>query len=186
MTTTENKKLSPETMPCHVLPRNLKPSAGFTALVAAVSIGLVATLTSPPASAKDLVVRYDQAQLIRLPRPAADVIVGNPSIADVAIQGSNLLVVTGKTFGVTNVIALDVDRNVIHDQRIFVERDPQKVVTLLKGSTRESYTCTPTCAPTLTIGDDKAFFENINKHSQKKHKFSTGDASAGPQSGGEE
>ena len=173
-------------MACHMLYRNVSLSTCVKAVAATASIGSLLILTSLPATAKDLVVRYDQAQLIRLPRPAADVIVGNPSIADVAIQGSNLLVVTGKTFGVTNVIALDVDRNVIHDQRIFVERDPQKVVTLLKGSTRESYTCTPTCAPTLTIGDDKVFFETINKHSQRKHKFSTGDASAGLQSGGEE
>ena len=173
-------------MACYMLPRNFALIAYVKMVAVTASIGTLLILTSLPTSAKDLVVRYDQAQLIRLPRPAADVIVGNPSIADVAIQGSNLLVVTGKTFGVTNVIALDADRNVIHDQRIFVERDNQKVVTLLKGSTRESYTCTPTCAPTLTIGDSVPFFESINKHSQKKHKFSTGDTSVNPQSGGEE
>ena len=173
-------------MACYMLPRNFALTACVKMVAVTASIGTLLMLTSLPTSAKDLVVRYDQAQLIRLPRPAADVIVGNPSIADVAIQGSNLLVVTGKTFGVTNVIALDADRNVIHDQRIFVERDNQKVVTLLKGSTRESYTCTPACAPTLTIGDSVPFFESINKHSQKKHKFSTGDTSANPQSGGEE
>lgn len=169
-----------------MLLRNSALSVCLKLVATAASIGSHLILASMPASAKDLVVRYDQAQLIRLARPATDLIVGNPSIADVAIQDNNLLVVTGKTFGVTNVIALDAHRNVILDQRIFVERDSQKVVNLLKGSMRESYTCTPTCAPTMTIGDSVPFFDSINKHSKKKHKFSTGDASASPQSGGEE
>ncbi len=173
-------------MACHMLHRNFALSACVKAVATAASVGTLLILTTLPGSTKDLVVRYDQAQLIRLPRPAADVIVGNPSIADVAIQGTNLLVVTGKTFGVTNVIVLDADRNVIQDQRIFVERDSQSVVTLFNGSTRESYTCTPACAPTMTIGDALPFFDTITKHSKKKHKFSTGDDSAAPQSGGEE
>jgi Flp pilus assembly secretin CpaC len=37
---------------------------------------------------------------------AAEVIIGNPTIADVSVQGGNLLVVTGKSFGVTNIISL--------------------------------------------------------------------------------
>lgn len=186
MTTTRRTKPVPETMACHMLYRNVSLSACVKAVAATASIGSLLILTSLPAAAKDLVVRYDQAQLIRLPRPAADVIVGNPSIADVAIQGTNLLVVTGKTFGVTNVIVLDADRNVIQDQRIFVERDSQSIVTLFNGSLRQSYTCTPVCAPTMTIGDDRPFFETITKHSSKKHKFSSGDASAAPPSGSEE
>ena len=173
-------------MACHMLYRNVSLSTYVKAVAVTASIGSLLILTSLPAAAKDMVVRYDQALLIRLPRPAADVIVGNPSIADVAIQGTNLLVVTGKTFGVTNIIALDADRNVIHDQRIFVERDSQSVVTLFNGSTRESYSCTPMCAPTMTIGDATPFFDTVTKHSKKKHKFSTGDDSAAPRSGGEE
>lgn len=172
-------------MVCYLLSRNFALTAWPRIVAAAASVCALLILTSLPGSAKDLVVRYDQAQLIRLPRPPADVIVGNPSIADVTVQGSNLLVVTGKTFGVTNVIVLDADRNIIHDQRIFVERDKQKVVTVLKGGTRESYTCTPACAPTLTIGDSSEFFDSIEKHSKKKHKFSAGDVSASPQSGGD-
>ena len=46
-------------------------------------------------------------------------------VADVNIQGGNLLVVTGKAFGITNIIALDAQRNVIQDQRVLVERDDQ-------------------------------------------------------------
>ena len=135
------------------------------------------------ARAGDLVVRYDQSQLIRLPRPASDVIIGNPSIADVTIQGGNLLVVTGKTFGITNIIALDAQRNVIQDQRVMVERDDQRMVVLYRGAVRESYSCTPSCSPTITIGDASKFFEKISKHAQTKTGVSTGNAAAQQPSG---
>lgn len=131
-------------------------------------------LAGTAASAADLLVRYDQSQLIRLPRPAAEVIVGNPSIADVNIQGGNLLVVTGKTFGITNIIALDAQRNVIQDQRVLVEPDSQRSLVLYKGAERESYTCTPTCSPTITIGDSESFFNTTAKNAQRKTSVSAG------------
>jgi hypothetical protein len=124
------------------------------------------------AQAADLVVRYDQSQLLKLPRPVASVIIGNPSIADVSVQSGSLLVVTGKTFGVTNIIALDTERNIIQDQRVIVTRDEVRSVILTRGSLRQSYSCTPDCAPTLTIGDDTAYFDAISKNSAIKTKFS--------------
>ena len=124
------------------------------------------------AHAADLVVSYDQSQLLRLPRPVASVIIGNPSIADVSVQSGSLLVVTGKTFGVTNIIALDADRNIIQDQRVVVTRDDMRTVKLTKGAAQQSYSCTPLCSPTLTIGDDTTYFETISKHSATKTKFS--------------
>ena len=148
----------------------------------AASVALIAVLGSFSAStatAADLIVRYDQSQLLRLPRPATEVIIGNPSIADVTLQDGNLLVVTGKTFGITNIIALDAEHNIIQDQRVMVERDDRRVVNLHKGSTRFTYTCTPNCEPTLTIGDDKAFFDSVRDANSTKMKFSEG-ASDGP------
>ncbi|SFV26373.1 Pilus formation protein N terminal region [Hyphomicrobium facile] len=136
-------------------------------------------LAGMPAAAGDLVVRYDQSQLLRLPRPASEIIVGNPSIADVTLQDGNLVVVTGKTFGITNIIALDNDHNVIQDQRVMVERDDRRIVNLHKGSQRFTYACTPNCEPTLTIGDEKDFFDNVKSANTSKTKFSEGSADQG-------
>jgi hypothetical protein len=139
------------------------------------ALALLAALFCPTAArSSDLVIAYDQSQLLRLPRPVASVIIGNPSIADVAVQGGNLLVVTGKTFGVTNIIALDTERNIIQDQRVIVTRDEARIVNLTKGGLRQSYSCTPNCSPTLTIGDDTAYFDMISKHASTKTKFSEG------------
>ena len=131
-------------------------------------------VSASAATAADLIVRYDQSQLLRLPRPATEVIIGNPSIADVSLQDGNLLVVTGKTFGITNIIALDGEHNIIQDQRVMVERDDRRVVNLHKGSTRFTYSCTPNCEPTLTIGDDKSFFDSVRGANSTKTKFSEG------------
>ena len=82
-------------------------------LLAGAAMLMVATsYPSTASAAEDLIVNYDQSQLVRLPRPAAEIIIGNPAIADVNVQNGNLLVVTGKTFGITNLIVLDAQRNV--------------------------------------------------------------------------
>ena len=154
-------------------------------IAAAAMLGLGAAVTLPTdAVAADLIVRYDQSQLLRMPRPVSEVIIGNSSIADVSVQGNNMLVVTGKTFGVTNIIALDAEKNVIQDQRVIVQRDDSRVVNLHKGSQRQSYTCSPNCTPTITIGDENGFFEQVAKHARTKTSFSENSAEGGGGGGG--
>ena len=78
------------------------------------------------------------------------------------------------TFGITNIIALDAERNVIQDQRVLVRRDEGKVVNLLRGTERQSYNCTPQCNPSMTIGDEQKYFDAIRSASQNKMTFSGG------------
>jgi hypothetical protein len=139
-------------------------------------LAVAVALPSGGLAAQELIVKYDQSQLLRLPRPVAEIIIGNPSIADVTVQSGNLLVITGKTFGITNVIALDADRNVIQDQRVMVMREEARVVNLQKGSKRESYNCTPNCNPTLVVGDDSTYFEAVGRMNERKVKFSDNSA----------
>ena len=99
-------------------------------LAGAAMLAVAGSCLAQARTAEDLIVNYDQSQLVKLSRPAAEIIIGNPSIADVSVQNGSLLVVTGKTFGITNMIILDAQRNVILDQRILVKRDEAKVVNL--------------------------------------------------------
>jgi Flp pilus assembly secretin CpaC len=158
-------------------------SRALTLVMLAGAAIAAAVSSTTPAHAEDLIVKYDQSQLLRLPRAASEIIIGNPTIADVSVQAGNLLVVTGKTFGITNIIALDADRNVIQDQRILVRRDDVKVVNLQRGTTRQSYNCTPQCNPSITIGDEQSYFDTISKASQAKIGFSSRDADSAQQSG---
>jgi len=161
---------------------NASPSRSRLRAVCA-GVALAAVLGAAPAGAEDLIVKYDQSQLLRLPRAASEIIIGNPAIADVSVQAGNLLVVTGKTFGITNIIALDADRNVIQDQRILVRRDEVKVVNLQRGTQRQSFNCTPQCNPSITVGDEQAYFDTIAKASRAKISFSAGEADSSVQAG---
>lgn len=140
----------------------------FEVSLRALCVGVLALIGPISAEAADLVVNYDQSQLLRLPRPVAEVIIGNPSIADVAVQGGNLLVITGKSFGVTNIIALDADRNVIQDQRVVVDQDDRRTVALYRGALRQTFTCAPVCSPAIIVGDDPKVFDAISKAAQGK------------------
>ena len=170
-------------LPKSALPKILKSRA--FAFAAGFALSVLAVFPFSSAKAQDLVVKYDQSQLIRLPRPVAEIIIGNPTIAEVTVQSANLLVVTGKTFGITNVIALDADRNIIQDQRIMVVRDENKTVSLMKAGKRESYNCAPQCNPALVVGDDKEFFETVAKVGERKMKYTEGADHSGQNGGGQ-
>jgi len=133
---------------------------------------LAVVAMAPTAIAGDLVVKYDQSQLLRVPRAVASIIIGNPSIADVTVQTPQLLIITGKTFGITNVIALDADKNVIQDQRVMVVRDDVRQVSLYRGTKRETYNCAPHCNPSLMVGDDAKYFGEVKSGFEGKIQFS--------------
>lgn len=140
-------------------------AAGFLA-------SAIAVLPLSVARANDLVVKYDQSTLLRMPRPVAEIIIGNPLIVEVTPQSNDMLVVTGKTFGITNVIALDHNRNIIQDQRVLVVRDDAKAVTLHRGTHRESYNCAPYCNPSLVPGDHTKYFQETGSTFTQKNKMS--------------
>ncbi|MGH6866829.1 MAG: pilus assembly protein N-terminal domain-containing protein [Methyloceanibacter sp.] len=72
---------------------------------------LIAGSSAQPALAAggDVEGLIDQATPLRLERSAAEIMVGNPSIADVSVQSGKVLVVTGKSFVKTNLIVIDAD-----------------------------------------------------------------------------
>ncbi len=100
-----------------------------------------------PASAADkgIEVRMNQAKIVRLARPANTVIVGEPGIADVAVKDSNTLVITGKGFGVTNLVVLDSDDNPVVDEMIYVRRSHVASVRIYRRSEVQTLSCVPYC-----------------------------------------
>jgi len=128
-------------------------------LLAALFVGLYASI----APAATLNVDIDQATLVKLDKPGAEIIIGNPAIADVAVQSGQLLVVTGKSSGLTNLMVLDGAGILIYDRKVFVSADPKGLVTVSKGVSRETYSCAPKCDPSLTPGDSPEYFEALSK-----------------------
>ncbi len=118
----------------------------------------------------------DEATMLRLERPAAEIVVGNPSIADVAVQSGKVLVLTGKSFGQTNLIVLDAQGKVIINRRVVVQEPRGGYVTVYRGSNRQTLHCAPDCETPLVIGDGTEHFEAIAK--EIKTKQSIGQSSA--------
>ena len=103
-------------------------------------------------------VKANMARILRISAPAATVIIGNPGVADVTIQDPQTLVLTGKSYGQTNLIVLDDMGNPIADTLIEVVQGKQaEQVTMYLGTARTTLTCSPICQGTVTLGDDAAF-----------------------------
>ncbi|MBS7696334.1 MULTISPECIES: pilus assembly protein N-terminal domain-containing protein [unclassified Chelatococcus] len=119
-------------------------------------------------------VRTNQAKIIRLPENAQTVIVGNPSVADVSLQKNNVLVVTGKSFGTTNVIALDARGVVVGESLLRVEASPEGIVVVQHGRQRQSFICAPSCEPTLVIGDDSEAFRALKSQIEDRNALAQG------------
>ena len=126
----------------------------------AFSIGLTAVAAPLPAFAAEITVILDQAKLVKLPEKVSTIVIGNPLIADASVQAGGLMVLTGKGYGVTNVIALDRAGAVLMEKTVGVE-GPRNVLVLYRGIERETYDCTPKCEKRITLGDGTAFFEAV-------------------------
>lgn len=135
-------------------------------LCAAMAVLAVAV----PAFADDVVsVVADQARIMRLPPGAATIVIGNPMIADATLQGGNILVLTGKGYGTTNMLVLDRGGRVILDRTVQVETPKSAdLVVVYRGTKRESYSCAPECAPRITLGDDVEFFNTTEGQITKR------------------
>ncbi|MEO8684606.1 MAG: pilus assembly protein N-terminal domain-containing protein [Devosia sp.] len=126
----------------------------------ALALLLVLPAIAAPALAEDdapITVNVNMARVLRINSPAATVIVGNPAVADVTIQDPQTLVLTGKSYGQTNLIVLDGTGNPVADTLIEVVQLQAGTVTVYEGSARTSLACSPVCQPTIMLGDQVGF-----------------------------
>lgn len=112
----------------------------------------------PAAPADPLVVVLDQARIVKMPENVATIVIGNPLIADISVQAGGMMVITGKGYGVTNLVALDRAGKTLMNEAVQVQGPPDAVV-VYRGATRESYSCTPNCDRRITLGDTPEFFD---------------------------
>ena len=128
-----------------------------------------------PAAADDAVtITLDQARVLRIPERTSTVVVGNPLIADISVQTGGMVVVTGKGYGVTNLIALDQRGNMLMEQFIEVRGPTSNVVVVYRGIDRESYSCTPNCERRITLGDTPAYFDATLQQSGRRDSQALG------------
>ena len=150
-------------------------TTGFTlAGNAALASGAVETTSDA------VIVTVDRAKLFRIARPASTVIIGNPAIADATVEDERTLVLTGRSFGVTNIIILDDKGELIADRTIVVRSHEANTVRIYRRASRETYACAPVCEPTLTIGDNLKTFIAADKQIRARNALNDENAQSAP------
>lgn len=136
--------------------------------------GLVLCLATASAAAGSLVIGLDEAEIVRLDQPAGTIIVGNPAIADALVQSPELLVVTGKSYGSTNLIVLDQAGDKLAEFDLQVGGSQRNMVTVQRGANRYSYSCTPTCNSALVLGDQTETYQAVQQQVEGRIGLSRG------------
>ncbi|MEO5756114.1 MAG: pilus assembly protein N-terminal domain-containing protein [Mesorhizobium sp.] len=122
-----------------------------------IAVLLSATAFVVPAKAgAGIEVTMNQAKIVKLSRAADTIVVGNPAIADAAVQDASTIVLTGKGFGVTNLVVLDPEGSPIIDEQITVVRQDASSVRIYRRAEIQTMSCTPYCESSYKSDAEKS------------------------------
>lgn len=107
-----------------------------------------AAIATPALAQDSLRVDIDQTARIQLRAPAGSVIVGNPQIADITVVDANTLYVTGKGYGITEIVAVDSIGRTLFQSQIIVSAGDEGRVRVWRGGQVTEMACGSTCSPT--------------------------------------
>src|SRR5262245_53977408 len=158
----------------------LRNFAGFGALHMLLLAGYVLVLGPRHAAAADINITLDEAKLLKLPDRVATIVIGNPIIADASVQPGGVLVISGKGYGVTNLLVLDRTGTLLMEKTVEVRGPEKSVVVLYRGIERETYSCTPLCERRITLGDTNTYFDGLIGQVDSRTGLAQGGQSAAP------
>ena len=103
-----------------------------------VNGALAADPVSETTVREPVTVHLDQAKLLKLPERTATLVVGNPLIADAVVQPGGIVVITAKSYGMTNLVVLDRTGTTLSEYPIQVVGPSDAVVVVYRGIERET------------------------------------------------
>ena len=110
------------------------------------AVAALLTASALPAQAGGgIEVVMNQAKIVKLSRAADTIVIGNPAIADASVQDGTTIVLTGKGFGVTNLVILDENGSPIVDEQVTVARQDASSVRIYRRANLQTLSCTPYC-----------------------------------------
>jgi Flp pilus assembly secretin CpaC len=121
------------------------PLVSFYIRPAALAALLMASTGTAALAETGIEVVMNQAKIVKLTRAADTIVIGNPAIADAAVQDATTIVLTGKGFGVTNLVVLDMEGAPIVDEQVYVKRHDAKSVRIYRRADVQTLSCTPLC-----------------------------------------
>ena len=148
-------------------------------MAALVSAAALALPTIQASAGQVLEVEVDDSKMLTLPAAPGAVIIGNPSIADVSVQGQQIFV-HGRNFGQTNLMILDLNGNQIASFDLISMHTKQTAVTVFKGDSRAkySYVCGSLCESEIQVGDEKDYVNTLLQQASGKIELATGNKTA--------
>lgn len=140
----------------------IAPGVRRTMAAFIMAAGALAVVAPAHAADNKIKVMLDQARVLKLPDHTSTIVLGNPIIADVTLlKRSNSLILTGKSFGETNLIALDSSGASLGESMVEVTA-PTSDIIVQRGMDRQSYACNLRCEPTVNLGDQAKFVQDIS------------------------
>lgn len=130
--------------------------AGRSLLATGAAAALLLAFDMPVVNAAGIDVTMNRAKIVKLARDADTIIVGNPAIADASVQDASTIVLTGKGFGVTNLVVLDRNGEPIIDEQVTVNRDDATSVRIYRRANIQTMSCTPYCESSFKSEAEKA------------------------------
>lgn len=147
-------------------------------LKGAASVAVLLGLFTGGAEAGGIQVELNHSRALQLAAPAATVMVSNPAIADVSIQGAQLVYVLARSYGKTDLIALDAAGKQIAQYEIDVVAPRSSAVTLMRGTEQLTYNCTPRCEPVVNPSDSSNAFNAALSQATAARSLGAGAATA--------
>jgi hypothetical protein len=115
-------------------------------------VALALAAASPALAAPGLVVAIDHSQRLHVSRPAGSVIVGNPAVADVTVVDAHTVFVSGRGYGVSEIVVLDPLGRTIWQGDVVVTAPSAGQVSVYRGTQVTEMACATLCSPSVRPG----------------------------------
>ena len=110
-------------------------------------------------TSQDIVIDIDYTEGFSLERPAGQIVLGNPIIADVKVRDESNIFIIGKSPGRTNMLVYGRDGS-LQARHTIIVRDPNTYLTVFSGAGNKAhYDCMPNCQRVMRIEDSGTAYE---------------------------
>jgi Flp pilus assembly secretin CpaC len=127
------------------------PALRSTVLIALAALAVAGSSAAFAQSAAPLSVGIDRSQRISLRGSVSSVVVANPQIADVTVIDANTLVIQGKGYGQTEILAVDAIGRTLFQNQIIVSGGQAGSMRVWRGGKATEMACASTCSPSLRV-----------------------------------
>ena len=130
----------------------------------------------PASAAEELILYADHTQLLNVTTTPGAIVIGDPYVADVTVQGQQIFI-HGRAYGETDMMILDTDGKQIANFDVLVKESVSShTLSVYKAGKRASSLCLPDCQAIVRVGDDPAYMGNTASSQMQKQSLAQGRA----------